>query len=318
METGTIVLIVLSALVSLILIIVSLVNSIVIVGQGKVAVITKFGKYSKLFYPGLNFKIPFIEACLKKVSIQNISEELQFQAITFDQANVYFKTMLLYSVMDQEEQTIKDVAFKFIDAKSFSTALQKTIEGCVRGYVATKKQAEVLALRREITEHVKEQVDKVLAAWGYHLIDLQINDITFDSEIMNSMSKVVASSNLKAAATNEGEALLITKTKAAEADGRALVINADSEKQASKLRGQAVASFREEVAKGMSHAANEMNKANLDSSMIMFSMWMETLKHCTENGKGNVIFLDGSVDGMQNTLKQMMGMQSLSETPKKA
>jgi regulator of protease activity HflC (stomatin/prohibitin superfamily) len=45
-----------------------------------------------------------------------------------------------------------------------------------------------------------------LESWGYHLIDVQINDITFDDEVMRSMSKVVASNNLKAAAENEGQA----------------------------------------------------------------------------------------------------------------
>ena len=36
------------------------------------------------------------------------------------------------------------------------------------------------------------------------------------------------------------------------------------------LRGQAVALFREEVAKGMSQAAKEMQNANLDTSVILF------------------------------------------------
>jgi prepilin-type processing-associated H-X9-DG protein len=40
-------------------------------------------------------------------------------------------------------------------------------------------------------------------------------------------------------------------------------------------------------------------------------MWTETLKHVAENGKGNVIFLDGSVDGMEKSVKQMMAMQKM-------
>jgi prepilin-type processing-associated H-X9-DG protein len=76
------------------------------------------------------------------------------------------------------------------------------------------------------------------------------------------------------------------------------------------MRGQAVALFREEVARGMSQAAKEMQNANLDTSVILFSMWTEAIKNFTEHGKGNVIFLDGSVDGMQKTLKQMMALSS--------
>jgi prepilin-type processing-associated H-X9-DG protein len=287
------------------------------VQQGNVAVVTVFGKYRRVIRPGLNLLIPFIETIFKRISTQNRSVELEFQAVTIDQANVYFKSMLLFSVQSDNEDCVKNVAFKFIDEKSLMQALIRTIEGNIRAFVATKKQAEVLSLRNEIIDHVKEQIDNVIEEWGYHLHDLQINDITFDEAVMRSMSQVVASSNLKAAAENEGQALLITKTKAAEADGNAIKIAAQAEREAAQLRGQGVALFREEVAKGMQNAAREMQQANLDTSMIMFSMWTEAIKNFAEYGKGNVLFLDGSPDGMQKVMKQMMGMDTLLDTSKK-
>ena len=192
--------------------------SFVTVKQGTIAVITMFGKYRRILHPGLNFRIPFLEAIFSRVSIQNRAIEMEFQAITQDQANVYFKAMLVYSVLDANEVTIKNVAFKFMDEKNFTQALIRTIEGSVRGFVATKKQAEILLLRREIVDDVKDSLDNTLETWGFHLIDLQLNDIMIDAEITASMAKVVASNNLKAAAENECQALLITKTKAAEAE----------------------------------------------------------------------------------------------------
>lgn len=295
----------------LVLAVITLFLSFVTVQQGTVAVVTVFGKYRRILMPGLNLKIPFIEQVYKKISIQNRSVELEFQAITIDQANVYFKAMLLYAVINTEEENIKNVAFKFIDDRNLMQALVRTIEGSIRGFVATKKQAEVLSLRKEIVEDVKEQIDQTLETWGYHLLDLQLNDITFDEAIIKSMAQVVASSNLKAAAENEGQALLITKTKAAEAEGNAIKIAADAERIAAQLRGQGVALFREEVAKGMTQAAKEMEQANLDTSVILFSMWTESIKNFAEYGKGNVIFLDGSADGMQKTMKEMMAMNNL-------
>jgi regulator of protease activity HflC (stomatin/prohibitin superfamily) len=291
-------------------------KSFVTVQQGTMAVVTVFGKYRRVLNPGLNMIIPFIEVIFKKISAQNRSVELEFQAVTIDQANVYFKSMLLYSVIDSNEDTIKKVAFKFIDEKNLMQALIRTIEGSIRAYVATKKQAEVLTLRKEIVEYVKEQIDVLLEEWGYHLQDLQINDITFDEAIIKSMSQVVASNNLKAAAENEGQALLITKTKAAEADGNAIKIAATAEREAAQLRGQGVALFREEVAKGMSMAAKEMEQANLDTSMIMFSMWTEAIKNFAEYGKGNMIFLDGSPEGMQRSMQQLIGMMKLNDNNK--
>ncbi|HSZ85016.1 MAG TPA: SPFH domain-containing protein [Puia sp.] len=280
----------------------------VTVNQGFVNVVTMFGKYRRIMLPGLNFKIPWFEQVMKRISIQNRSVELEFQAVTIDQANVYFKSMLLYAVQNADEETIKKVAFKFISDKDLMQALTRTIEGSIRAFVATKKQAEILGLRKDIVEFVKAQIDHALEDWGYHLLDLQINDITFDKVIMDSMSKVVASNNLKAAAENEGQALLITKTKGAEAEGNSIRISAEAEKEAARLRGQGVALFREEVAKGMSEAAEQMKKANLDTNVILFSMWTEAIKNFAEVGKGNIIFLDGSADGMQKTMHQIQAL----------
>ena len=292
----------------IIILILFILSGLFTVNQGTIAVITMFGKYRRVAGPGLRFKIPFLENVFKKISIQNRSVELEFQAVTVDQANVYFKSMLLYSVQNESEETIKKVAFKFFSDRDLMQALVRTIEGNIRSFVATKKQAEILGLRREIVEYVKAEIDHTLEEWGYHLQDLQINDITFDQAIIESMSKVVASNNLKAAAENEGQTLLITKTKSAEAEGNAIKIAAEAEREAARLRGQGVALFRQEVAKGMTEAAEQMKQANLDTNVILFSMWTEAVKNFAEYGKGNIIFLDGSAEGMEKTMKQIQAL----------
>jgi regulator of protease activity HflC (stomatin/prohibitin superfamily) len=76
------------------------------VNQGTIAVITRFGRYVGIRRPGLRLKIPFIDQVYKRVSIQNRSVELEFQAVTVDQANVYFKSMLLYSVQNEHLSAI--------------------------------------------------------------------------------------------------------------------------------------------------------------------------------------------------------------------
>jgi regulator of protease activity HflC (stomatin/prohibitin superfamily) len=296
------------------LIVAFLSTGIFTVQQGTIAVITMFGKYRRVQRPGLNFKIPLLERIFKRISIQNKSVELQFQAITLDQANVNFKAMLLYAVLNQDEESIKNVAFKFVDDRSLMQALIRTIEGSIRAFVATKRQSEILGLRGEIILHVKHQIDAQLEDWGYHLIDLQINDISFDEEIMRSMARVVSSNNLKAAAENEGQALLITKTKSAEAEGNAIKISAEAEKLAAQLRGQGVALFRAEVARGMATAAKEMEDAKLDASFILFSMWTESIKHFAETGKGNTIFLDGSIDKMERSMNELMSITGSNKT----
>jgi prepilin-type processing-associated H-X9-DG protein len=301
-----------AVLIGVVIFLVVIFASVKTVEQGNVAVTTVFGKYHAVRRPGLNILVPFVEKIFRRISTQNRAIELQFQAITQDQANVYFTAMMVYSVLNEGEDTIKSVAFKFFSEKDFLTALVRSVEGSTRGFVATMKQAEILGLRGEIVSEVKENLDVTLEGWGYHLMDLQLNDITFDQAITTSMAAVVASNNLKAAATNEGDALLIRRTKEAEAEGTSIRIAAEAERTAAQLRGQGVALFREEVGRGLTMAAREMQDNNVDSSLILFSIWTESIRHMAENGKGNVLFLDGSPEGMQKQMADLMALQQLN------
>jgi len=100
----------------------------------------------------------------------------------------------------------------------------------------------------------------------------------------------------------------VTKTRAAEAEGNAIRISAEADRTAQKLRGEGIALFREEAGRGISAAAKEMEAAGLSSSLILFQMWTESIKHMAEKGHGNVLFLDGSPEGYERTLKQMTAL----------
>ena len=279
-------------------------GSVIVVPQNNVAVVIRFGKYQGLRQAGLSLKAPLIDG-LRRITLQNISSELQFQAITIDQAAVTFKALIIYSVKDATEENLKKVSFLFYNQESFLIALNKTIEGLARTLIAGKKQQEVLGLRQEIVdyiqEHIKEQMDK----WGWALHDIQINDIAFAQSVMESMQKVVASKNLLSAAENEGNAKKITLTLEAEARGAAVVIEAKSQKEAEVLRGQGVAGFRAEIAKGLKSSVDEVgghteqvNNAEA-IQLIAYSMWMDTLKTIVEKNQGNFLNFDGSPEGMR-------------------
>lgn len=55
-----------------------MVRSVRSIEQGTIAVVTMFGKYRRLLYPGLNFVVPFVERVNMTVSVQNRSMELAF------------------------------------------------------------------------------------------------------------------------------------------------------------------------------------------------------------------------------------------------
>lgn len=272
------------------------------VNQGSIAVITTFGKYKRMAPAGFGFKNPFTEQIFSRVSIQNKTIEIEFTAITQDQANVDFKAMLLYSTLNDNEETVKKVAFKFIDDASFMQALIRSVEASIRSFVSTKKQNEILGLREDIVAAVKDHLDVDIEDWGYRLIDLQINDILFDEAIMRSMAQVVASENLKSAALNEGQAHLIKKTKEAEA-----------EKVSTILKGEGIAKMEDILSTSMIEASIKLQKANLSYSLLQFINWTDSMKYIAEHGSGNVIFFDGSTEGLEKTIKQTKALGIVHE-----
>jgi len=280
-------------------------QSIVLIKQGHVGVITRFGKYHRMLPPGINLKWPLFDSVFNKISTQHRSIELEFQAISLDQANVNFKSLILFAARDEEEYTLKKIAFRFIDEKSFMQTLIRSIEGSIRSFVATKKQSEILTLRQDIVHAVVEHLEESLNHWGFHLLDLQINDISFDEAIMRSMSQVVSSNNMKAAAENEAQAQYIIKTRAAEAEAKAIRVKAEAEKDAINLKGEGNALFREKIAGGLASAGNIMEAAGVDPSFMLYTMWLDTMKNVAATSHGNILSFDGSMDGFEKTLKQM-------------
>ncbi|MBZ5736028.1 hypothetical protein K8Z61_16155 [Nocardioides sp. TRM66260-LWL] len=301
----------LALLVLLGLVVLLVLLSVRTIDQAHVGVVTMFGKYRRVLGPGLNFVIPVLESIHSKVPVQNQTAQLQFAAITRDQANVHFTATIIYTVSDHQAETIQRVAFAFIDARAFGIALTSAVEASVREFVATKLQADVLGLRGTIVAHAKESLDEQLASWGYTLIDLTVNDIAFDAEVMQSMSRVVAAKNAQTAAEFEGQALLIRRTKEAQAEGAAIKIAAENEAEAARLRGEGLASFRRALASGFAEAADELAAQGVDPAVLSFQMWTETLRDVAKDGVGNVVFFDGSTDGYEKTFQRMQGLTAI-------
>jgi regulator of protease activity HflC (stomatin/prohibitin superfamily) len=302
---------------SVVALVLLLVGSVSIIKQGQVGVAVLFGRYRRVLRPGLAFRIPFVESVFKRLTLQHRSAELEFQAITSDQANVNFKALIIYAVASDSEDTIVRAAFRFFDDRSFMQALIRSIEGSIRSFVATKPQREILGMRRDIVDEVKGHIDHELDDWGYHLINLQINDISFDEAILRSMAQVVATNNMKQAAENEAQAQYITKTRIAEAEARAKRVVAEAERDIEQLRGEGNALLRKQIADGLAEAGKVMESNGVPPSFMLYTMWLDAMKTVASRSHGNILSFDGSMEGFDRTMRQMtaLGRDAQGATP---
>jgi len=292
-----------------------LVGSVTVIPQGHVGVAVLFGRYRRILRAGLTFRIPFVETVFRNLSLQHRSAELEFQAITNDQANVNFKALIIFAVESDAEESIRKASFRFIDERSFMQALVRSIEGSIRAFVATRRQGEILTLRKEIVDEVNKHIDEELRDWGFHLLNLQVNDISFDEAIMRSMAQVVATHNMMLAAQNEAEAQFISKTRVADAEAQARRVVAQADRDAEQLRGEGNALLRRQVASGLVEAGKVMEANGVDPTFMLYTMWLDAMKYVAAHGQGNIVSFDGSMEGFEKNLRQM---NQMTRSPKRA
>lgn len=169
-------------------------GSLFTVQQGKVAVVTRFNKLKGFYNPGLNFKVPLIDRVSKTITTMQESVDLAFQAITQDKANVKFSALVIYKAKNMSEEIIMKIAYTFDNTDAFKSSLCRTIEGHVRAFIANMHHDGVLGVRETLAKKLQEDLLETMDKWGYELVDVQINDITFylDGSI-DGMEKTVRS-----------------------------------------------------------------------------------------------------------------------------
>jgi regulator of protease activity HflC (stomatin/prohibitin superfamily) len=148
----------------------------------------------------------------------------------------------------------------------------------------------------------------VVLAWGYVVRDIQITDMTFDKEIIDSMARVVSSKNLLAAASNEGAALLVKRTKDAEAEAAYKTIGAEADKKAAALRGEGLALFRKNIADGMKEAAELLKSAGVNAEFLLFLEYTDALKYVADHSQGKVVFMDSGAAAAARVVQGIAAM----------
>ena len=286
------------------------------IAEGQVGVVTRFDKFIRVLSPGFNLIFPW--ESVRPLSTQTRAIELKFQAITCDQASVHFNCTILYSVVGTNNEMVHKAVYSFATRHEFELSVQRLLEDETRAYVATKRQAEMIGISQEVVRKIKGNVASIIAKWGYQVEDLRYNNLHFDEVVTQSMARVVAAVNERDAAENEGQALLIRKIKAAEAEGEFVRIQAEAERTAWKLRGQGLSDFRQEVAKGVHIAVDEMTSAGLDPNFLLFFMYTETLKYVAEHSKaGNTIFVDSNPSAPNTIMHQMSAFYKTNDSSPK-
>ena len=259
--------------------------SIVITPQNTVRVVETFGKYAGQRSSGLTFKLPWpFQTASAPINLRTQQVRETVGVMSSDKAFVMVPISVQFRI---DPRSVYDAYYKLDRPVS---QIQSYLNNSVRATASGKTFSELFqsrdAFRHDIEETLKEKMDD----YGYIIVDVLVDDPQPSEEVVDSFNRVIASERLREAAENEGEAEKIRMVKSAEA-----------EKASLELRGEALATFRQTIAKGNAEAVEAfVGKTGLgakDALAFMTSVnEMEQLSQVASEG-GRVIFIGASAAG---------------------
>ena len=137
----------------------------VIVEQWNSAVQLRFGKFIKVLYPGIHFKIPFFDSIIECPVITQ-SVNLPSQTLTtLDDESIVLKSIIRYKV--------SNIRTYLLGVMHANDVLIDTTQGMIRDVVELTTWDDLVDVNETITNKVKEYVVR----WGIEVEAVTITDL---------------------------------------------------------------------------------------------------------------------------------------------
>ncbi|MBC7491718.1 MAG: SPFH domain-containing protein [Novosphingobium sp.] len=268
------------------------------VQTAEVAIVTRFGKFERTCGPGLNFKIPFIEAVAGKVSLRVNQIALTMETKTRD--NVFVTIPISVQTRVKPEK----VFAAYYSLSDPVAQIQSYVEQVVLGHVPGMTLDEVFASQSSIAAAVKKELDVDMSDFGYEIVNVLVTDIVPDAKVKSAMNDINAAQREQVAANARGEAekILVVKKAEAEAESKA-------------LQGQGIANQRRAIIEGLSSSIEDFQKALGSPSatevmqLVLVTQYFDTLKSIGETDRTNTLFLShtpGAVQSISDDILQAL------------
>src|ERR1700761_9008607 len=217
----------------LILVVVTLFAGVKTVLQGQVWTVERFGAYTRLMQPGLNFVLPYVDRVGRKLNVQEQVVDIPEQSvITRDNASVLVDGIIYYRVMEPEK-----AAYQVANLTVALTTLAMTN---IRSVIGEMELDATLSSRERINSSLLTILDAATEPWGVKVNRVEIRKIEPPENLIRAM-------NLQMTAERERRAVV------ARADGEreAAVKRAEGERQSLILRaeGRQLAAVRDAEAR---------------------------------------------------------------------
>jgi regulator of protease activity HflC (stomatin/prohibitin superfamily) len=203
--------------VAVILIITALVLSVVIVPAGNVAVVTRWGAVERVMEPGLNFKVPFMDAA-KSMSVRTQKDQVDVGAASKDLQQVTSTIAVNYHLDGLHAVDMYQNVGTHYQEILLAPAIQNIFKSTTAYYTAE----ELITKREEVRVKAEEALSVELAKYNVVVESFNIVNFDFSPEFNAAIeAKQVAQQQVETAKQKLAQAEVDAQTAITQAKGQA-------------------------------------------------------------------------------------------------
>ncbi len=264
------------------------------VEQQNRAIIERFGRYVRTAKPGLNFKIPYIDHVVQRVSLRVQQLPVEVETKTLDNVFVKLFVAVQYRVIEGNE------ADSFYKLQDHVEQIRSYVLDVVRAKVPKMNLDEVFEKKDDVGTSVKTELDASMKIYGFEIPNALVTDVNPADNVKSAMNEIQTQQRLQVAAAAKGEANKILVVKNAEADA-----------ESKRLQGEGIAKQRRAIVDGLreSIAAFTDQIGGVSAAevlkLVLLTQYFDTMKEIGVSAGSKVILIPHSPGGMADFAEEI-------------
>ncbi len=264
------------------------------VETAQVAIVQRLGKFARVAGPGLNWKTPFLETVVQRLSMKVQQFEVQVETKTQDNVFVQIPVSIQYKIIPEG---VESAFYKLSDPVK---QIESMVYNVVLGHVPKMKLDDTFLNQADIASDLRDNLDASMKEYGYSIVKVLISDIVPDPKVKAAMNDINA-------AQREREATV----SRAETNKLLLVKQAEAEAESKRLQGEGIANQRKAIIAGLKDSVEDFAKSVPGSTpqdvmqLVLMTQYFDTLKEIAANDHSNTILIPHTPNTMTDLFSQI-------------
>src|ERR1700690_3852946 len=279
------------------------------VETAQVAIVQRLGKFARVAGPGLNWKTPYLETVVRRLSMKVQQFDVQVETKTQDNVFVQIPVSIQYKVIPD---AVEAAFYKLTDPVK---QIESMVYNVVLGHVPKMKLDDTFLNQADIANDLRDNLDASMKEYGYSIVKVLISDIVPDQKVKAAMNDINAAQREREATVSRAETNKMLLVKQAEAEG-----------ESKRLEGEGIANQRKAIIAGLKDSVEDFAKTVPVSTpqdvmqLVLMTQYFDTLKEIAANDHTNAILIPHTPNTLTDLFSQIRnavitGSEVASHTP---